>query len=198
MDCEEARSLLVDAADGEVAEGGDSPLGLHLAECSQCQGELEPLRQAALAVRAAVDELAPQEVYLTSERLGRLMIAYGRDTKVIKLRFHRGLVAATAVAAILVSATVIALSLPSMFTPPDAPGLIASQPVLPSAIPVVLTATGQGEPVRMIRAVTSNTLTPSTSGRLDRGVQFVRTNGSGVSVPVEHALYDPEESSRWW
>ena len=47
-------------------------------------------------------------------------------------------------------------------------------------------------------AVTSDTLAPSTSGRLDRGVRFVSTNGSGVSVPVEHALYDPEESSRWW
>jgi hypothetical protein len=107
-------------------------------------------------------------------------------------------VAAAAVVTILVSGAVIALSLPGLFGTPEPSADVAAAGRLPGVIPVVFTSMGQEEPMRVMRSLTVQGADLSGRAGPDRAVRLVETSSPGVLVPVDHAFYDPEESSRWW
>jgi len=198
MDCQTAQTQLLDALDGALDSAQKSALDDHLSRCASCRAEMRRLREGLEAVRLAAEELAPRQRYLTTERLGRLMVAYGRKTRVVSLHLPRGLVAAAAVAAICVSAVVIALSMRAPSALPPAARYAATEAPYGPALPVVLTTVAPGEPMRTIRPVTLGPLGARSEGQAGRLRPFVPISNPGLIVPADHTLYDPEESSRWW
>jgi len=198
VDCTKAQQQLLDAVDGQIEEGELAALREHLARCSACRAEYDRLQSAAQALRTAAPVLAPQQKYLTNERLERLMVDYGRETRILRLYMSRGLVAAAAIAAILVSTAVIVVSLPGVVPGTQPAPMVAEAPARPPVVPVVLTSAGQGEPMRQFRRLTIESPEVPVWDRWDRDVRFVGNNTEGLVVPVNHVFYDPEESSRWW
>ncbi len=197
MDCSTVRSGFPDALEGELKGTERREMEAHLAECASCREEFQSLKQAEKAFSDAAKAALPETGHLTRERMGRLMYEYGRGTKVLRLNLHRGVVAAAAVATILVSVAVIALSMPPR-VPADGPAPMVAEgvPQTPN-VPVVLTSLGHDEPMRSMRSLTAQP-EQTPLGVAPRVQEFVRTNGDGVIVPAQHVFYDPDESSRWW
>jgi len=203
MNCNEARNRLLEVADGLLPEAVRPSVEEHMAGCAACRAELEELRRASGALRQAACELAPQGAYLTPERLGRLMAAHeqlaaAQEPRIFKLLTYRRFVAAAAAAAIIVSVGAIAVNLLLMRQPAEKEGPVADSLPAPSYVPVVWAATGQGEPVSVIRSIPVSAETWSSWEEPARGPHLLRTDSPGIRIPVDHAFYDPEESSRWW
>lgn len=192
MNCKDAKSLMLDALDGRLTPNRYREVLAHTVRCAECREEFEHMQAGSKALKASVDQLAPRMKYLTRIRRERLM-AKRPKPKVTKLMTIRRFVAAAAVAAILVSAGFIAHDVVSLARPqPD--GAMASQRQAPAMnTPVVLTAAGQNEPLRIMPR-------PWLEGRASPAPEehVVRSDSPGVIVPVRHTLYDPEESSLWW
>jgi anti-sigma factor RsiW len=199
VDCTKIQPLLVDAAQDELDSSERLLLEEHVAGCSGCRQELARLRGAVEAVRAAAEELAPEGAYLTRERLGRLMAGYGRQTRIIPLYLHRGVVAAAAVAAILVSAAVISLNMWEVSPEQEAPSMVAQSPATPlRSAPAVLAAFEHGGPAQMIRPVAQTSADRTFREEVPEATPYLSTAAPFVTIPVEHAFYDPDESTRWW
>ncbi len=207
MDCTEAGERLLEAAEGcltgeelRVVEG-------HLARCTSCRAEFEELRTAAGALRDAVSELAPAESYLTPDRRRRLMAAraegvYAEGSRMFHLVSYRRFIAMAAAAAILVSIGSIGTGLVRMWRYQPREKRIAAKSGAPSYVSVVLAAPGHGEPVKVVRSIPVSSVASAEGWTLPaEGMPaggLVPAESVGVRVPVDHAYYDPEESSRWW
>ena len=198
MDCTETKDWLLEAAEGRLAVAEAQALDRHLARCEACRAELGALRRAVEALRAAIPELAPQETYLTAERLNGLMEGHGRHTRIFRLVSYRQFVAAAAVAAIVVSTAFITWNLRQETAPPiDGPSIVAGP--LPSPyVPVVMATTGHGDPTSVVGSLPASIGVRPIPQRTDPPLRLVRTDSPGLIVPVDHVLYDPAESSRWW
>jgi anti-sigma factor RsiW len=169
----------------------------HLGRCEACRAEFEELRTASCALRDAVGKLAPPVSYLTPDRRRRLMAAYAEGPKLFRLVTYQRFVAVAAAAAIVISAGFISLNLGRMWRHRQIESPVAVPSLVSPYVPVMLTAAGQGEPVNVVRSIPVST----ESWRLADepvGARVVRTDSAGVRIPVDHAFYDPEESSRWW
>ncbi len=203
MDCAQAKQTLLKAVEGELPQPELSRLREHLDGCRHCREEFEGLREASGALRVAVSELAPRETYLTPARLERLMGAHSVGPRIFKLATYRQFVAGAAAAAILISAAFIAFNLARMEPAADAirgeqTALVRDAGTPPYAPPVVLVATGQGEPADVVRSLTVSGRSRLVSGESPQGARLLRADSAGVRIPVEHLFYDPEQSSRWW
>jgi len=197
VNCTEARDRLLDAAEGCLAGQELHSLEEHLGGCGQCRAEYEELRTASCALRDVVGDLAPAGSYLTPGRRRRLMAAYAEGPRLFRLVTYQRFVAAAAAAAIVISAGYIVLNLRQMWRHRQSESPVAVQPRVPSYLPVMLTTAGQGEPVNVVRSIpvgAESWLLPDESA----GARVVRTDSVGVRIPVDHAFYDPEESSHWW
>lgn len=195
MSCTRVRIMLLEAAEGELPEAQRAVLDRHLEDCSDCRAELERLRKASGSLRKAVKQIDPPTAYLTPRRRDRLFEAYRRKTKPVRLITFRRVVAAAAVAAIIACSPFILSDLQGLLAPPARP-----LPVADSGAPAdyaVLTSTGAEGPVRPVRLLPAGMPRPQRAQRPVSG-ELVRTDAEGLSVPARHALYDPEESSRWW
>jgi len=205
VDCAEARDRLVEAVETELSGEGRRSLEEHLAQCGACRAEFRDLQKASSTLRGAVQELAPAQTYLTGERLASLMASYGRLTadyrqerRIFSLLTYRRFVAAAAAAAILVSAAFIAASFVRMRRLQRAEPVVRGEAVPSPYVRVVVAAMGQGEPVNVVRSIPVGPTAWPLGEQPARGAQLVRAESLGVRVPVDHAFYDPEESSQWW
>jgi anti-sigma factor RsiW len=196
VNCTEARDRLLEAAEGCLAGQELHSVEEHLARCEACRAEFEELRTASCALRDAVPELAPAQSYLTPDRRRRLMAAYAEGPKLFRLVTYRRFIALAAAAAILISAGAIVLNLGRPWHHRQDKTPVAVQ--LPQYLPVVLAAAGQGEPVSVFRSIPVSTEAGSAWDEPARGGRIVRADSAGVRIPVDHAYYDPEESSLWW
>jgi hypothetical protein len=160
------------------------------------------LSSASRALRDELQELAPPGPHLTPERLGRIMAARTGPPKLFRLVTYRQFVAAAAAAAILISAAFIAHTLVRVWRQPAATpqreALGVRRPVGPSTAPVLLTTMGQGDPLDVVRSVPAPGSRLPDWGETISAVHLIGANSAGLSVPVDHAFYDAEESSRWW
>jgi anti-sigma factor RsiW len=198
MNCEELRCVLLDFVDGDLPPEEKAGVRAHLAECTSCRAEVDQLRAGARAVRAAVEELAPRQHYLTGARLERLMAARRERRRPIKLITPRRLVAAAAIAAIVASAPFLVGDFARLLAPPPETtqqGAVAQAPVLEWHGPAILAATGRQAPMSVMRSVPAAAEGPAIPGP---GVSLATSDTEGVRVPVQNVLYDPEESSHWW
>jgi hypothetical protein len=205
VDCDKARDLLLEAADGELPDAVRRSLQTHLAVCNACRTTFEQTEKAVAALRQAASELAHEQPHLTPQRRKRLLVAYEQrqaehfqEAKLFRLVTYRRFVAAAAAAAILVSAGFIASSLVRMARPVEQEPVIAGGPVPAGYVPVVMAASGQGEPVSIIRRIAVAGEAWPLGDEPAGGARLVRSDSAGVMVPVDHAFYDPEESSHWW
>ena len=200
MNCADARGKLLDALDGLLAGEDLGALNEHLRACPTCRAEFEGLERASAALQESVAELAPEERYLTAERWGRLMAAYSEGPKLFKLITYRRFVPIAAAAAILISAVTIAVNIAWMRRSAGErrPETVAVRPEAPGYVPVVLAASGHGEPLNVVRSIPVGLEAWPLGDEGAQGARLVRTDTAGVRVPVDNALYDPEESSRWW
>jgi anti-sigma factor RsiW len=198
VNCAEAKDRFLEAAEGDLKGDGRGALEEHLVVCEACRTEFDELGKAVGALREAVGGLAPVRRYLTAERRERLMAAYADEPKLFRLITYRRFIAAAAAVAIVVSGAVIATSVARMTRsrPKELP--VAAGPVAAPYVPVILAATGQGGPVNVIRSIPVGTEAWSQWDEPARGARIVRTDSAGVRIPVDHAFYDPEESSHWW
>lgn len=198
MNCSEAKQVLVEMAEGSLAGRDETAALQHLAACEECRAEFGRLRAAVGAVRRAVPELAPQERYLTSERLDRLMAAHARSGKLFKLVTYRQFIGGAAAACIVISGAFIAAHLIGMHegaTAVPSP----QQAAAPSPyVPVVLAAQRYGEPMTVVHGTSGAPDGRQVWAEPAPNESLVETDTSGVFVPVNHAFYDAEESSHWW
>jgi len=195
MNCIRARNLLLEAAEGELPRAEQASLDRHLEQCAGCRAELARLRKASGSLRQAVKQIDPPTAYLTPRRRDRLFKAYRQGAKPVRLITFRRMVAAAAVAAIIACSPFIVGDLQGVFAPASQP-----RPVARSGAPVdyfVLTSTGSEGPVRPVRLLPTR-MEQAPPGRAAIRGELVRTDAEGLSVPTQHVLYDPEESSRWW
>ncbi len=196
MNCAENLELLLEAAEGEIPEAERAVLDDHLADCPQCRYELEQLRRTAGSLREAVKTIAhPPTNYLTPRRRARLLKAYRRKRGPVHLLTFRRVVAAAAVAVIIACTPFILGDLQTLLAPEPQPSPVAR--TTPTVDYAVLTTTGAEGPVRPVRLLAPRVELAEPDRPTGRG-ELVRTSGDGLTVPTQHALYDPEESSRWW
>jgi anti-sigma factor RsiW len=190
--------MLVEAAEGDLPGKDETVLLQHLAACEDCRAEFSRLRAAVRAVRLAVPEIAPDERYLTPERLDRLVAARERRQKLFRLVTYRQFVAAAAAACIVISGAFIAANLLGMHEGRGA----ASEPMqaaLPSPyVPAVLAAPRYGEPVTVVHDMAGAPDGSPVWAESGPNEELVQTDTAGVFVPVNHVFYDAEEASHWW
>jgi len=201
MDCKEARAKLLDVVEAELPWDEEAMVREHLACCPDCREEFERLDRGASFLSEAVGVLAPARPYRTAERIERLMSARESARRPVRLMTWRRFVACSAAAAILVSAGFLVGDVRRMLAPPqdDAVTLMAQYDWQPSAnVPVVLAATGHGEPIREIRPYVEAATGDVPGGALRWRPKLVSLDSPGFRVPVDHAFYDPLESSYWW
>lgn len=200
MDCIEARDKLLEAAEGELEQSEQSLLSAHLAGCPECRAEFEELQRAAEALRRFTPELAPRERYLTPARLRCLLDARAHGPRLFRLFTYRQFIAAAAAAAILISATLIGHNVMRMWPRPEVEVIpeVAQGPAAVPSIPVVLAATAQDEPMSVVRKLPAPSPIIPDWETPGGGARLVAADSPGVRIPVDHAFYDPEESSRWW
>ena len=203
MDCTDARELLLEAAEERRPLTG--PALDHVGSSEACEAEYAALKRAVDAVRDALPVLAPQVQYLTAERLARLMDAHARHTRIFRLVTYRQFVAAAAVVAIVVSTAFIAWNLgqarsaAGLDEPPAVLAGLAGARLPDPYMPVVAATAAVGDLVTLVGSLPASvSAEPATQRRADSMIQLVHTDSIGISVPVDHFLYDPEESSRWW
>lgn len=73
MDCDRARGLLIERADGLLTGGAKLELDEHLAACARCSGALEGLVEASMHARGAARFRAPEGfASRVMERIGGL------------------------------------------------------------------------------------------------------------------------------
>ncbi len=203
MDCSEAKDRLLDAADEALGRQEAARLEEHLDGCPACRAELSELRTGANALRRAAPELAPKRRYLTVERYASLLAARGRPARIFRLATYPQFVALAAAAAILISAATIAwhvqfAAAPQAPAAPLAPAVpLAEGPHPQGYVPVVLATHGQGEPVNVVRGIALGGIAWPPREQ-PAAPTLVRTDTRGVTVPVDHAFYDPDTSSHWW
>ena len=205
MQCKEAQQRLLDLLEQGAGARDAQPAEAHLAACGQCRDEYELLRRGREAVLAAAEQLAPEDAYLTPQRLQELAEAPGprrRWPRIIRLE---RLVAAAAAAAILVSTLSIYMHLRSPRE--GAQDATGSESASASSMtgrtgPVMEAYTmvpDQGQPrvvtAQMMLAPRAAAVAPAEG--LWRG-ELVRTSSPGLYVPVRNPLYDFEESAWWW
>jgi len=205
MDCQEVRALLVDLLDGAPDEALRRELEQHIVGCADCRREYRLLQRGREALQAALPNLAPQNGYLTAERLERLL-APKADARPRIITF-RHFVAAAAAAVILVSGTFLYQDLRSLLgrtheAPTSAgaampPGMPA---VRPAVVRVVLTPAPQDGESRVVigHMVPATDRSGPYSPFAPSYGQVLRTTQEGVATPVRSALYDPEEAGYWW
>jgi hypothetical protein len=193
LNCSEAQDRFLESLDGEPPL--PSELQAHLQDCPECRRAVRQMRSGREGLLLYMEEAAPRRTYLTADRRARLMAAYGREHKIFRLTY-RQFVAAAAAAAIIVSAAIVAPAVARLVRAPQ-PAPRFAQRASPQ-LPVVVTAHSQGGPLNVIRPITAvhsrrpSRPAPSSEQRL------LRANSAGTTVPVNHAFYDPDESSHWW
>lgn len=196
MNCREAREMLLEAAEGELPWDHEARLREHLDACEACRRRYGCLRAASAALRDAVPELAPARRYGTPERIEALMARWAAGRKTIRLLTWQRLVACAAAAAILASLPFIVQDVRSIMRSDEPPaGAVAARPTF---IPVVLVVTGQDEPLREVRPLPVRTAGGPGEVVAGERTRLAGFDSPGLRVPVEHAFYDPDESSRWW
>jgi hypothetical protein len=188
--------MLVGAAENALSGDEAARLREHLDACETCRMELAGLRTAVVALRGTLEELAPRRNYLTEPRLQRLMAYYHRGPKIFRLVTYRQFVAAAAAVAIVVSTAFIAANAIRMQQPLREPPMVTEVPA-PRYIPVVLAASGQGEPLNVVRPLSPGGWPAAVAGA-PAGGELASTSSAHMTIPVNHAFYDPEESSHWW
>ena len=200
MHCEELHPRLLEFVDGDMSAEERAAVRAHLAGCPACRAEADQLRAGARAVRAAVQELAPTQHYLTPARLERLMTARSGSRKPFKIITLHRLVAAAAVAAIVAAAPFLVGDFMQILNPPqeEQPGLVAEAPIPEWHGPAILAATGRGAPMSLMRSVSATAGAPPAAGSPEGRMSLAVSDTPGLRVPVESVLYDPEESSHWW
>jgi len=197
MNCEELHPRLLDFVDGDMPPQQKADVRAHLAECPACRAEVDQLRAGARAVRAAVEQLAPRQRYLTAERLERLMAARRRHRRPVRLLTFQRLVAAAAIAAIVATAPFLVRDFQRYLNPPEQqPVEQIAQPPLPEWHGrAILAAAGRENPTSVMRSLPVAAEAPYVP---DPRVSLATSDSPGLRVPVENVLYDPEESSHWW
>jgi anti-sigma factor RsiW len=197
VNCNEVTEKLLDAAEGVLGADERSAVDAHLAQCPACRAELAQLTTGLHGLRMHMAALAPRERYLTPARRARVMGSDG--PRIFRLATYRQFVGAAAAAAILVSVAFIAAHLLGVR---DARRLqegpaVAAQPEPPvHYVPVMVAAPGQGQPINVAYAAQAAAAPAPRTGPV--AASALRTDSPGVTVPVNHAFYDPEESSHWW
>ncbi|MGD2174611.1 MAG: zf-HC2 domain-containing protein [Candidatus Brocadiaceae bacterium] len=197
MHCEEARERLLEAAEGGLAEADSAAIREHIGDCPACRAEYERLQRASEALHDAVSSLAPPTTYLSPSRFERLSKAFAQRRRPIRLITWRRFAVAAAIAAIIASAPFIVGDLVRMFGPAVEPSL-ASGGRPGDDVAVVFTSVEPQEDPRPTGVVPVRAREPDAVDRPAPRGTLVRTDSPGVRVPVQHALYDSEESSRWW
>ncbi len=198
MNCSECQDRLLELAEGCLPERLEGEVFGHLATCGECRSELDAVQAGCRALTEVLPHIAPRRHYLTDARRQGLAHATVRraGAKVISLRQF---VAAVCAAAILAAAPFLFRDIRALLQPPGtaAQPAVAHAPQVEQQLPVVLTAAGQDEPVRVIRpfALPDGAF---SAGRERPSPHLVKTTTPGLSVPVQNAFYDPEESSHWW
>jgi anti-sigma factor RsiW len=201
MDCKEVKAKLLDVVEAELPWEIEARVREHLACCPECREEFERLDRGASALSEALGVLAPARVHRTPERIERLTSACEAARKTVRLMTWRRFVACSAAAAILVSVGFLVGDVRRMQAPSedDAGALVAQYDWQPSAnVPVVLAATEHGEPIREIRPYAEAAAGDAPGGAVQWRPKLVRLDSAGFRVPVDHAFYDPRESSYWW
>ena len=157
------------------------------------------MKRGAGVLREAIPSLAPRQAYLTRARMQRLMAAHSGSAKIFRLVSYRRFVAAAAAAAILVSAAFITVNLGRMREASQPDELPLAQIPAPSHyVPVVLAATGSGEPGNALGRMSVIQEARTPWAEQPGGERPVGMDSPGIIVPVHHAFYDPEESPYWW
>ena len=204
MDCREVKSKLLEAAEGELRGQERAAVEEHLGHCPDCTAELKRLEAAVGAMHEAVELLAPRRAYLTPERLARLTEVLDRRRPKVQLITLRRFVASAAAAAILVALYYLAGDVAILLRQTEESPIVVQRRVRPSAAQVVLGSVGQDEPVRVVRSfpVAAESGAVGEATRREpadlQAPRWVETDSPGLIVPVDHAFYDPEESSHWW
>jgi hypothetical protein len=195
VDCNEVGERLLEAAEGVLSADDETAVEAHLARCAKCRAEFGELRRGVDGLRGSVPVLAPRERYLTHARMDQVL--GGEGPRIFQLATYRQFVAAAAAAAIVVSAAFIGAR---FLGARDARRLMDTRPVAVRTdppmrrLPVMVEPPGQGQPITVAHSV----LTPAPIPAQFGSQAVLRTDTPGVTVPVNHALYDPEESSHWW
>lgn len=188
MDCKEAISRMLESVDGELPWDVESRLREHLDECEKCRSEYERLQCATEALAEAISVLAPAKPYGTPERIEHLMAARAAGGKVVRLMTLRRFVACAAAAVIIAALPFLIRDVRQIASPePSEPTLRAED--------VVLASMDTDEPWRQLRP---HVIAASDGTAGAPRPRLVRLDSGGVRVPVDHAFYDPEESSHWW
>ncbi len=188
---------LLDFVDGEMSPQDKAAVRAHLADCPTCRAEVDELRAGARAVRSAVEQLAPGQRYLTAERLERLTAAHRRPRRPVRLLTLHRLVAAAAVAVIVACAPFLVGDFQRILSPPEQqPEGRMAQPPLPEWHGrAILASAGREAPMSVMQSLP---VAAEASYVPDPRAGLATSDTPGVRVPVENALYDPEESSHWW
>jgi len=192
MDCERVRELMLDVVEAELSVQQEADVREHLAGCDACRAECARLERASLALKDALDVLAPVRHYATAERVGRIMMAAQRP---IQFRAQRRWVALAATLMIVVCAVSIWSSL-GLMQPEAAPSTFAT-PTENEAVLVLLAAQEPSSPIREVhpQAIGTESDVPPTVAHRPR---LATLDTPGLCVPVDQDFYDHEEASRWW
>lgn len=198
VNCIGACEKLLDAAEGALEADEDRLLRTHLAGCAKCSAEFDAITAGMHALRRAVPVVAPREHYLTRARRDR--VSDGGGPRIFRLATYRQFVGAAAAAAILISAAFITAQVLGILDArrlQDAPAVAAQQPA-PGLryAPLTVSAPGQTEPISV--AHTMRPVAAAVQAPAPPPTPPLRTDTAGITVPVNHAFYDPEEASHWW
>ena len=197
MRCEEVRAVLLDAVEGELPEQRRPALREHLSECPECSGEYDRLRNASCALKDALTALAPEQTYLTRERRSRVVAAYRKSQRPIRLITWRRMVAAAAVAAIIAALPFIVSDAVRLFGRGGDRSL-AQDSRDTSRMAVVFVRNGRAGTETPVSFAAARVGSPRAQGQADPTAVTVRTNTPGFHVPVDNDFYDSEQSSLWW
>jgi anti-sigma factor RsiW len=195
--CNEVSEKLLDAAEGALATQDRLVVDAHLAQCAACRAELAQLTEGLRGLQEHMPVLAPREHYLTRARLDRVMGSDG--PRIFRLATYRQFVGAAAAAAIIISAAFIAahiLGVRDALRLQDAPAVAMQAEPPVHYVPVMVAAPGQGQPINVAHAAQAAAEPVPRMGSV--AASALRMDTPGVTVPVNHAFYDPEESSHWW
>ena len=220
MNCDEAKARFLEMVDGVLPELDRQPFREHVGSCDRCRCECEELQGALAALTGSLDEIAPRGEYLTRHRLACLLSAHRSRRSAVRLVSWRGLVAAAAIAAILVSAWFIYFDVRDMLRSEEPPHVVftgsgtgdewlvtmpAEEAGAEETAPVSVVI-GSAEPGRRFSLVHGYVVKASGGARASSGPfgrppvesAVIRQNQPGAAVPADNLFYEFDESEYWW